>query len=72
MLFYLTTLNSARFLIKNAHALDDDEINDQVVVVVEVWKHFDFYAEIMSSMVWTKYYIICIVPNRLLRNFGIP
>ncbi|XXG72130.1 hypothetical protein AAC387_Pa07g1291 [Persea americana] len=42
MLFYLTTLNLARFLHEEAPALKEDETNKQVVATVEAWKHADF------------------------------
>ena len=42
MLFYLTTLNLARFLHEEAPALKEDESDRQVVVAVDAWKHSDF------------------------------
>ncbi|GMP25276.1 hypothetical protein CsSME_00002222 [Camellia sinensis var. sinensis] len=42
MLFYLTTLNLARFVKENAPALSEDETDRQAIVVVEAWKHSDF------------------------------
>ena len=42
MLFYLTTLNLARFLTENAHVLKDDEQDIQTVSAVDAWKHSDF------------------------------
>ena len=42
MLFYLTTLNLARFLTKDAPKLKEDEHNIQVISVVDAWNHFDF------------------------------
>ena len=42
MLFYLTTLNLARFLQEDAPALKENEIDRQVVAAVEAWKHADF------------------------------
>ncbi|KAL5567734.1 hypothetical protein UlMin_024309 [Ulmus minor] len=42
MLFYLTTLNLARFLTENAPVLKDDEQDIQAVSAVDVWKHSDF------------------------------
>ena len=42
MLFYLTTLNLARFLQEDAPALNEDETDRQVVAAVEAWKHADF------------------------------
>ena len=42
MLFYLTTLNLARFLQEDAPALKENETDRQVVATVEAWKHVDF------------------------------
>ena len=42
MLFYLTTLNLARFLTKEAHKLKEDERDIQVISVVDAWKHSNF------------------------------
>ncbi|GMP96087.1 hypothetical protein CsSME_00044888 [Camellia sinensis var. sinensis] len=42
MLFYLTTLNLARFLHEEAPALKEGESDRQVVAAVDAWKHSDF------------------------------
>ena len=42
VLFYLTTLNLARFLHEEAPALKEGESDRQVVTTVDVWKHSDF------------------------------
>ncbi|KAL7173379.1 hypothetical protein ACSBR2_032780 [Camellia fascicularis] len=42
MLFYLTTLNLARFLHEDAPVLKEDKTGQQVVVAVDVWKHAYF------------------------------
>ncbi|KAL5575820.1 hypothetical protein UlMin_017519 [Ulmus minor] len=42
MLFYLTTLNLARFLTENAPVLKDNEQDIQTVSAVDAWKHSDF------------------------------
>ena len=42
MLFYLTTLNLARFVKENAPALSEDETDRQAIAAVEAWKHSDF------------------------------
>ncbi|KAL7254611.1 hypothetical protein ACSBR1_008880 [Camellia fascicularis] len=42
MLFYLTTLNLARFLCENASTLKEYETDRQVVATVDDWKHADF------------------------------
>ncbi|XP_028079653.1 uncharacterized protein LOC114281407 [Camellia sinensis] len=42
ILFYLTTLNLARFIKENALALSEDETDRQAIATVEAWKHSDF------------------------------
>ena len=42
MLFYLTTLNLARFLHEEAPALKEGESDQQVIAAVDAWKHLDF------------------------------
>ena len=42
MMFYLTTLNLARFVQEDAPALKENKTNKQVVAAVEAWKHVDF------------------------------
>ena len=41
MLFYLITLNLARFLTEDAPKLREDELDIQVISVVDAWKHSD-------------------------------
>ncbi|XXG73337.1 hypothetical protein AAC387_Pa07g2274 [Persea americana] len=50
MLFYLTTLNLARFLHEEAPALKEDETDKQVVVAVEAWKHADFLCHLIVKL----------------------
>ena len=42
MLFYLTTLNFALFLLEEAPALKEGESDREVVATVDAWKHSDF------------------------------
>ena len=42
MLFYLTTLNLARFLAENAPKLKEVDRNIQIISVVDTWKHSKF------------------------------
>ncbi|XP_072975161.1 uncharacterized protein [Typha angustifolia] len=42
MLFYLTTLNLAKFLHEDVPELRKEETNRQVVTAVDAWKHADF------------------------------
>ncbi|RVW48063.1 hypothetical protein CK203_073479 [Vitis vinifera] len=42
MLFYLTTLNLARFLTEDAPKLKEDEHDIQVISAIDAWKHSDF------------------------------
>ncbi|KAL2541818.1 Uncharacterized protein Adt_02796 [Abeliophyllum distichum] len=45
ILFYLTTLNLARFLTKDALKLKQGERDIQAVSTVEAWKHSDFLCQ---------------------------
>ena len=42
MLFYLTTLNLARFLKEDPSTVREDEVDIQTFNAVEAWKHSDF------------------------------
>ena len=42
MIFYLTTLNHARFLTKDVLQLKEDEHDIQVISAIEAWKHSNF------------------------------
>ena len=42
MIFYLTILNLARFLIEDSLHLKEDEHDIQVISAIEAWKHSDF------------------------------
>ena len=61
MMFYLTTLNLARFLKKNAPALKENEIVRQVVAAVEAWKHADFLCRnyLLNGLDNTLYNVYC-------------
>ena len=45
MLFYLTTLNLAKFLREDAPVSSENEADRQVVVAVDAWKHSDFLCK---------------------------
>ena len=57
MLFYLIILNLARFLIKYAPKLKEDERTIQVISVVDAWKHSDFLCRnyVMNALTNTLY-----------------
>ena len=61
MLFYLTTLNLARFLQEDAPALKEDETDRQVVAAVEAWKHSDFLCRnyLLNGLDNTLYNVYC-------------
>ena len=42
MIFYLTTLNLARFLTEDAPEFKEDECDIKVIYIVDAWKHYDF------------------------------
>ena len=44
MLFYLTTLNLAKFLHEDAPICSENEANRRVVATVDAWKHSDFHC----------------------------
>ena len=45
MLFYLTTMNFAKFLRENAPVCSENEVDFQVVAAVDAWKHSDFLCK---------------------------
>ena len=45
ILFYLTTLNLARFLTEDATQLKEDEHDIQVISAIDAWKHYDFLCQ---------------------------
>ena len=57
MLFYLTTLNLARFLIEDAPKLKEEEHDVQVFSVMDAWKHFDFLCRnyVMNALTDSSY-----------------
>ena len=61
MLFYLTTLNLARFLQEDAPALKENETDRQVVAVVEAWKCADFLCRnyLLNGLDNTLYNVYC-------------
>ncbi|XXG56830.1 hypothetical protein AAC387_Pa03g4144 [Persea americana] len=61
MLFYLTTLNLARFLREEAPALKENESDKQVVAAVKAWKHADFLCRnyILNGLDNTLYNVYC-------------
>ena len=57
MLFYLTTLNLARFLTKNAPKLRKGQLDIQAISVVDAWKHSDFLCRnyVLNGLVDSLY-----------------
>ena len=57
ILFYLTTLNLARFLTEEAPKLKEDERGIQVISVVDAWKHSDFLCRnyVMNALIGSLY-----------------
>ena len=45
MLFYLTSLNLAKFLREDAPVCSENETDRQVVVAMDAWKHSDFLCK---------------------------
>ena len=61
MLFYLTPLNLASFLQEDAPTLKENEIDRQVVVAVEAWKHVDYLCRnyLLNGLDNTLYNVYC-------------
>ena len=61
MMFYLTTLNLARFLQEDAPALKENKTNRQVVSAVEARKHVDFLCRnyFLNGLENTLYNVYC-------------
>ena len=61
MLFYLTTLNLARFLQEDAPALKENETERQLVAAVEAWKYADFLCRnyLLNGLDNTLYNVYC-------------
>ncbi|KAK1423986.1 hypothetical protein QVD17_19297 [Tagetes erecta] len=61
MLFYLTTLNLARFLTESAPLLTEGEMDAQTVSAVQAWNHSDFLCRnyVLNGMVDALYNVYC-------------
>ncbi|XXG54031.1 hypothetical protein AAC387_Pa03g2009 [Persea americana] len=61
ILFYLTTLNLARFLHEESPALIEGETDKQVIAAVEAWKHADFLCRnyTLNELNNTLYNVYC-------------
>ena len=61
MLFYLTTLNLARFLHEECPILEEGETNKEKVAAVDAWKHFDFLCRnyVLNGLDNTLYNVYC-------------
>ena len=61
MLFYLTTLNLARFLTEDAPKLKEDERDIQVISVIDAWKHSDFLCKnyVLNGLFDSLYNVYC-------------
>ncbi|KAL0305176.1 UNVERIFIED_CONTAM: hypothetical protein Sangu_3047300 [Sesamum angustifolium] len=71
MLFYLTTLNLARFLSGEAHVVSEGEIDTQKGAAMDVWGHGDFLYRnyILNSLSDTLYNVYSSVKTaRALRE----
>ena len=57
MIFYLTTLNLARFLTEDAPQLKEDEHDIRVISAIEAWKHSNFLCRnyILNGLIDTLY-----------------
>ena len=57
MIFYLTTLNLARFLTEDAPQLKEDEHDIRVINAIEAWKHSNFLYRyyVLNGLIDTLY-----------------
>ncbi|KAJ0044337.1 hypothetical protein Pint_05075 [Pistacia integerrima] len=55
--FYLTNLNLARFLTKDALMLKEDEHDVQIISAVDAWKHSEFLCRnyVMNCLIDSLY-----------------
>ena len=62
MLFYLITLNLAKFLSERAPKLNEGETDMQVIKVVDAWKHSDFLCRnyVMNGLHDSLYNVYCV------------
>ena len=63
MLFYLTTLNLARFLTEEPPKLSEGETDMQMVNAVDAWKHSDFLCRnyVMNGLHDSLYNVYCAI-----------
>ena len=61
MLFYLTTLNLARFLTEDAPVVDENEQDRQVLIAADTWKHGDFLCRnyVLNGLHDALYSVYC-------------
>ncbi|KZV49453.1 hypothetical protein F511_13228 [Dorcoceras hygrometricum] len=61
MLFYLTTLNLARFLTEEVPTLKEGEQNAESVSAVEAWNHSDFLCRnyVLNGLSDALYNVLC-------------
>ncbi|KAL7614567.1 hypothetical protein Lser_V15G07012 [Lactuca serriola] len=62
MLFYLTTLNLARFLTKDAPWMLEGEGDVQALTAIDAWKHSDFLCRnyVLNGLVDSLYNVYCV------------
>ena len=60
MMFYLTTLNLARFLTKDPPKVNEDDIDS--LMAFDVWKSSDYLCRnyVMNSLADTLYNVYCV------------
>ena len=61
MLFHLTTLNLARFLIEDGPKLKEDERDIQVINAIDSWKHSNFLCKnyVLNGLIDSLYNVYC-------------
>ena len=69
-MFYLTTLNLARFLIEKSPELEEKEQDAQLINIVEAWKKSDYLCKnyIMNSL--SVDCTMCTLPRKQQKSYG--
>ena len=62
MLFYLTTLNLARFLTEEAPRKPEGEVYVQTLTAIDAWKHSNFLCRnyVLNGLVDSLYNVYCV------------
>ena len=70
MMFYLTTLNWAKFITENEPKLSENESDSTTVVAMDAWKHSDFVCKNYNLNGWVINSILSKNPLIMQRHYG--